>query len=199
MRLADAISLRSRRRKLALFLEAMRPTPTTTVLDVGVDEVSLGDAGGQSGCTTHNFLEERYPWPERHHGARAARRRPLPGAVPTDRVRPGRRLRAALRGRCVRRRLLERGDRARRRARAPGGVRPRGAPRRPSRLRHDAEPLVPDRGAHAAAARPLAAGGARGSRLRPRREVVGAGEPPARPVRSPVALPRPGARSAISA
>ena len=65
MRLADAISLRSRRRKLALFLELMQPNRATTVLDVGVDEVSLGEAGGQSGCTTHNFLEERYPWPER--------------------------------------------------------------------------------------------------------------------------------------
>jgi len=82
VRLADAISLRSRRRKLALFLEVMGPTPATTVLDVGVDEVSLGDAGGQSGCTTHNLLEERYPWPERltalglHDGARFRERYP---------------------------------------------------------------------------------------------------------------------------
>jgi len=44
VRLADAISLRSRRRKLALFLELMRPGPGTTVLDVGADEVSLGEA-----------------------------------------------------------------------------------------------------------------------------------------------------------
>jgi len=82
VRLADAISLRSRRRKLALFLEVMGPSPATTVLDVGVDEVSLGDAGGQSGCTTHNLLEERYPWPERltalglHDGARFRERYP---------------------------------------------------------------------------------------------------------------------------
>ena len=82
MRLADAISLRSRRRKLALFLELLRPGPATTVLDVGVDEVSLGDAGGQSGCTTHNLLEERYPWPERltalglHDGTRFRERYP---------------------------------------------------------------------------------------------------------------------------
>jgi SAM-dependent methyltransferase len=74
--LVDAISLRSRRRKLALFMELMRPDSTTTVLDVGVDAVSLGEAGGESGCATHNFLEERYPWPERltavglHDGAR---------------------------------------------------------------------------------------------------------------------------------
>src|SRR4029079_14545735 len=61
VRLADAISIRSRTRKLALFLDEMRPDAATTVLDVGVDEVSLGEAGGQGGCTTHNLLEERYP------------------------------------------------------------------------------------------------------------------------------------------
>jgi SAM-dependent methyltransferase len=82
VRLADAISLRSRRRKLALFLELMQPTAATTVLDIGVDEVSHGEAGGQSGCTTHNFLEERYPWPQQltalglHDGARFRERHP---------------------------------------------------------------------------------------------------------------------------
>jgi SAM-dependent methyltransferase len=82
VRLADAISLRSRRRKLALFLELMQPSAGTTVLDVGVDEISHGEAGGESGCTTHNFLEERYPWPERvtalglHDGARFRARHP---------------------------------------------------------------------------------------------------------------------------
>jgi SAM-dependent methyltransferase len=90
VRLADAISLRSRRRKLALFLEVMGPTPATTVLDVGVDEVSLGDAGGQSGCTTHNLLEERYPWPGRltalglHDGARFRERYPQIAYVQGD-------------------------------------------------------------------------------------------------------------------
>jgi SAM-dependent methyltransferase len=90
VRLADAISLRSRRRKLALFLELMRPGPTTRVLDVGVDEVSLGDAGGESGCTTHNFLEERYPWPERltalglHDGVRFRERYPRVNYVQGD-------------------------------------------------------------------------------------------------------------------
>jgi SAM-dependent methyltransferase len=90
VRLADAISLRSRRRKLALFLEVMGPTPATTVLDVGVDEVSLGDAGGQSGCTTHNLLEERYPWPERltalglHDGTRFRERYPQIAYVQGD-------------------------------------------------------------------------------------------------------------------
>ena len=82
MRLADAISLRSRRRKLALFLELMRPAAGTTVLDVGADEVSLGEPGGEGGCTTHNYLEEAYPWPVRitalglHDGARFRERFP---------------------------------------------------------------------------------------------------------------------------
>ena len=62
MNLVDAVSLRSRRRKFRLFLEEMRPTEETTVLDVGVDEVGFGGEGGQSGCTTHNFFEELYPW-----------------------------------------------------------------------------------------------------------------------------------------
>jgi SAM-dependent methyltransferase len=65
MSLADAVSLRSRRRKLRLFLEELRPGPETTVLDVGVDEVGFGGGGGQSGCRTHNFFEELYPWPGR--------------------------------------------------------------------------------------------------------------------------------------
>jgi SAM-dependent methyltransferase len=65
MRLADEVSLRSRRRKLRLLLDSMQPTETTSVLDVGVDEVGFGAAGGQRGCSTHNFLEELYPWPQR--------------------------------------------------------------------------------------------------------------------------------------
>jgi SAM-dependent methyltransferase len=82
VRLADAISLRSRRRKLALFLELMAPDATTTILDVGVDEVSSGEPGGETGCTTHNFLEDRYPWPDRitalglHDGERFRTRYP---------------------------------------------------------------------------------------------------------------------------
>ena len=61
MRLADAISLRSRKRKLRLFLDELRPTAETTVLDVGADELSFGEGDG---CRTLNFFEERYPWPE---------------------------------------------------------------------------------------------------------------------------------------
>jgi len=62
MRLADAISLRSRERKLRLFLEELQPTPDTSVLDVGADELGFGEGGG---CSTLNFFEERYPWAER--------------------------------------------------------------------------------------------------------------------------------------
>ena len=63
MKLTDAVSLRSRRRKLRLFLDELRPGPQTTLLDVGADEVGFGSSGGEAGCATHNFLEERYPWP----------------------------------------------------------------------------------------------------------------------------------------
>jgi SAM-dependent methyltransferase len=62
MRLVDAISLRSRERKLKLFLDELQPTAETTVLDVGADELAFGEGDG---CGTLNFFEERYPWPER--------------------------------------------------------------------------------------------------------------------------------------
>lgn len=79
MRLVDAVSLRSRRRKLALFTETMRPTADTTVVDVGADDSGFGE---QRGCGTLNFFEELYPWPERitavgiHEGRRFAERYP---------------------------------------------------------------------------------------------------------------------------
>jgi SAM-dependent methyltransferase len=63
MKLTDAVSLRSRRRKLRLLFDELRPGPQTTLLDVGADEVGFGTSGGEAGCATHNFLEERYPWP----------------------------------------------------------------------------------------------------------------------------------------
>jgi len=62
MRLADSISLRSRQRKLRLFLDELQPTADTSVLDVGADELGFGDGDG---CATMNFFEESYPWPER--------------------------------------------------------------------------------------------------------------------------------------
>jgi len=66
MRLADRISLRSRRRKFGLFMEAMAPTAETTVLDVGVDDFAFGERSESEGsCETLNFFEDMYPWPER--------------------------------------------------------------------------------------------------------------------------------------
>lgn len=62
MRVVDAISLRSRERKLRLFMEELQPTRETSVLDVGADELGFGEGDG---CGTLNFFEERYPWPER--------------------------------------------------------------------------------------------------------------------------------------
>jgi SAM-dependent methyltransferase len=62
MSLADAVSLRSRKHKLELFMEELRPTAETTVLDVGADELGFGDEGT---CGTLNFFEELYPWPDR--------------------------------------------------------------------------------------------------------------------------------------
>jgi hypothetical protein len=62
-RLAAAVSLRSRRRKLRLFLEEMSPTAETSVVDVGVADAPFGEGEGQA--ATYNFLEALYPWPER--------------------------------------------------------------------------------------------------------------------------------------
>ena len=60
--LSDAISLRSRTRKLRLLLDELQPTEETSVLDVGADELGFGE---RDGCGTLNFLEEMYPWPGR--------------------------------------------------------------------------------------------------------------------------------------
>lgn len=87
MRLTDAISLRSRQRKLRLFLDEMRPTGETTVLDVGADELAFGEGGG---CGTLNFFEELYPWPDRitalglHDGAGFRERYPAVRYVQGD-------------------------------------------------------------------------------------------------------------------
>jgi SAM-dependent methyltransferase len=58
-RVASRVSLRSRERKLRLFLELLAPGPETTVLDVGVTDAPFGDG------STDNFFEALYPWPER--------------------------------------------------------------------------------------------------------------------------------------
>jgi SAM-dependent methyltransferase len=85
--LADAVSLRSRARKLQLFLDELQPTSDTTVLDVGADELAFGEGDG---CTTLNYFEERYPWPERitalglHDGAGFRARYPQIGYVQGD-------------------------------------------------------------------------------------------------------------------
>lgn len=56
---ASRVSLRSRERKLRLFLELYAPGPGTTVVDVGVTDAPFG------GGSTDNFFEALYPWPER--------------------------------------------------------------------------------------------------------------------------------------
>jgi len=58
-RAAARISLRSRERKLRLFLELFRPGPETTVIDVGVTDAPFTET------SSDNFFEARYPWPER--------------------------------------------------------------------------------------------------------------------------------------
>jgi SAM-dependent methyltransferase len=80
VRLADSVSLRSRKRKLELFLDELAPTAQTTVLDVGADELGFGEGDG---CATLNFFEELYPWPEQitalglHDGAGFRARYPV--------------------------------------------------------------------------------------------------------------------------
>ena len=61
-RVASRVSMRSRRRKLQLFLDLLQPRPETTVVDVGVTDAPFG-AG-----SSDNFFEALYPWPERITG-----------------------------------------------------------------------------------------------------------------------------------
>ena len=112
MRLTDAISLRSRRRKFALFMQTMAPTAETTVLDVGVDDSAFGERGALRDA---QLLRGALPLAGADHGARLARRDAVPGELSERALRPGRRPRPAFRRRRVRPRLLERRDRARRR------------------------------------------------------------------------------------
>jgi hypothetical protein len=55
---AAALSLRSRERKLSLFLDLFEPGPQTTVIDVGVTDAPFGNG------STDNFFEAKYPFPE---------------------------------------------------------------------------------------------------------------------------------------
>jgi hypothetical protein len=57
-RVASRVSMRSRERKLRLFVETFAPGPETSVVDVGVTDAPFG--GGSS----DNFFEALYPWPE---------------------------------------------------------------------------------------------------------------------------------------
>jgi SAM-dependent methyltransferase len=61
--LAGRASLWNRRRKLRLFMQAMRPGPETTIVDVGVGDTGFGTEPGVA--ASHNFFEALYPWPER--------------------------------------------------------------------------------------------------------------------------------------
>ncbi len=60
---AARASLWNRRRKLALFLEELRPGPETTIVDVGVGDTGFDTEPGVA--LSHNFFEALYPWPER--------------------------------------------------------------------------------------------------------------------------------------
>ena len=61
-RVASQVSLRSRERKLQLFLDLCRPDPESSVVDVGVTNAPFGSG------STDNFFEALYPWPERVTG-----------------------------------------------------------------------------------------------------------------------------------
>ena len=56
-RVASRVSMRSRRRKLQLFLDLLQPGPETTVVDVGVTDAPFGSG------SSDNFFEALYPWP----------------------------------------------------------------------------------------------------------------------------------------
>src|SRR5438093_11363129 len=57
--LAERVSLRPRRRKLALCMETMRPTAAAPLLDVGVDELGFGEA--HAGSAPRRLLEALDP------------------------------------------------------------------------------------------------------------------------------------------
>ena len=57
-RIAVAISRRSRRRKLELFVRTVRPSPDSAILDVGVEDGAPGD---RDVFATANFIEQEWP------------------------------------------------------------------------------------------------------------------------------------------
>jgi Methyltransferase domain len=61
-RVASRVSMRSRERKLQLFLELLGPGPETTIVDVGVTDAPFGEG------STDNFFEALYPWPSQITG-----------------------------------------------------------------------------------------------------------------------------------
>jgi hypothetical protein len=79
-RVASRVSMRSRRRKLQLFLDLLQPGPETTVVDVGVTDAPFG-AG-----STDNFFEALYPWPERITGVGRTELERFSGAFPQVRA-----------------------------------------------------------------------------------------------------------------
>jgi SAM-dependent methyltransferase len=58
-RVASRVSMRSRERKLRLFVETFAPGPETSIVDVGVTDAAFGNG------SSDNFFEALYPWPER--------------------------------------------------------------------------------------------------------------------------------------
>ncbi|HWB22982.1 MAG TPA: class I SAM-dependent methyltransferase [Gaiellaceae bacterium] len=55
---ASRVSMRSRERKLRLFIELFAPGPETSVVDVGVTDAPFGNG------SSDNFFEALYQWPE---------------------------------------------------------------------------------------------------------------------------------------
>jgi hypothetical protein len=75
-RVASRVSMRSRERKLQLFLDLLQPGPETTVVDVGVTDAPFG-AG-----STDNFFEALYPWPGQITGVGHTELERFSGAFP---------------------------------------------------------------------------------------------------------------------
>ena len=55
-KITEETTLKSRRKKYALFISLIKPKPGETILDVGVAPYSF---------RTTNFLEQWYPYPEK--------------------------------------------------------------------------------------------------------------------------------------